>query len=93
MHKFYIMIIRRDTVTAYIREETKIFNPIPVYDPEKKDKQKVAEHIFITLLEDGSVERKTVRQSPECVPETLKFSEYGSPGRERDTTVLYRPET
>jgi hypothetical protein len=77
------MIIRRDTVTAYIREETKIFNPIPVYDPEKKDKQKVAELIFITLLEDGSVERKTVRETQqECVPETLQFSEYGSPGRE-----------
>ncbi len=54
----------------------------------KKDKPKVAEHIFITLLEDGSVERKTVRQSQDCVPETLQFSEYGSPGREWDT-VLY----
>ncbi len=87
------MIIRRDTVTAYIREETKKFNPIPVYDPGKKDKQKVVEHIFTTLLEDCSVERKTVRQSQEeCVPETLQFSEYGSPGREGDT-VLYRPET
>jgi hypothetical protein len=28
----------------------------------------------------------------ECVPETLQFSEYGSPGREWDT-VLYGPET
>jgi hypothetical protein len=92
MHTFYIMIIRRDTVTAYIREETKQLNPIPVYDPVKKDKQKVAEHIFITFLEDDSVERKTVRHSQECVPETLQFSEYGSPGREGDT-VLYRPET